>query len=524
MEESDKKEKMALVRYQVISPLIADPPQWGEWAKAIIGLSEKLWQIDEDDFRSFSPETIRRWLRLYMNGGFDALKDKGRGEQSRRKLPEEVVLEACRLKEEVPERTIEKIIRIMEEMEMVPRGLLKRSTLHRELKKRGMSMRRLAASEDTDLMRFEAHYANDLWQADMLTGPWIADPDHEGKMRRAYLFAFLDDASRLLLYGRFFFKGDLPALELVFKRAIRTYGVPRKAYFDNGKVFRSRFIRRVCAILGIRKVIFTRPYRPMGHGKIEAFNRICTSDFIAEVKASHIRTLDDLNRAFYIWMTKSYNERIHSEIGISPRQRWLKDAGRIRYVVESKLRDAFMWEDTRTPDKCGVLSIHGLKYEVSYRLARKKVCIRYDLDNPEEIEVWSDGRFQERAHPLETRAHRPPQVKRDGKDVPPALDVGKTDYLGHIVKLHEAVKEIEVTDKTNTVLNDFIEGMLDAFRKRVDPHVMDEAEIRSFFRRFGPYELDKSISVLDSILSEKPPDLHISYYLETIRDRLGGDQ
>jgi hypothetical protein len=49
-----------------------------------------------------------------------------------------------------------------------------------------MSMRRLAASEDTDLMRFEAHYANDLWQADMLTGPWIADPDHEGKMRRAW--------------------------------------------------------------------------------------------------------------------------------------------------------------------------------------------------------------------------------------------------------------------------------------------------------------------------------------------------
>ena len=76
-------------------------------------------------------------------------------------------------------------------------------------------------------------------------------------MRRSYLYAFIDDASRLLLYGRFFFKGDLPALELVFKRALQRYGKPRRVYYDNGMVFKSNHMKLLCAELGIHKPIHT---------------------------------------------------------------------------------------------------------------------------------------------------------------------------------------------------------------------------------------------------------------------------
>jgi hypothetical protein len=37
---------------------------------------------------------------------------------------------ACQLKKEVPNRSISKIIRIMDEMGMAPKGLVRRSTLH----------------------------------------------------------------------------------------------------------------------------------------------------------------------------------------------------------------------------------------------------------------------------------------------------------------------------------------------------------------------------------------------------------
>jgi hypothetical protein len=62
-----------------------------------------------------------------------------------------------------------------------------------------------------------ADYANDLWQADMLQGLWLPDPEKPGNMRRAHLYSFIDDASRLVLNGSCFFKGGLPALEFVLK-------------------------------------------------------------------------------------------------------------------------------------------------------------------------------------------------------------------------------------------------------------------------------------------------------------------
>ena len=89
-------------------------------------------------------------------------------------------------------------------------------------------MRRKAAFETQDagpnaqdLDRFEADFPNDLWQSDMLKGPWLPDPQHPGKMRQTYLFAFIDDHRRLLLYEQFFFRENLLCLELVFRRALQ---------------------------------------------------------------------------------------------------------------------------------------------------------------------------------------------------------------------------------------------------------------------------------------------------------------
>lgn len=61
----------------------------------------------------------------------------------------------------------------------------------------------------------EREHANDLWQGDMLVGPYLPDPEHPGKFRRTALFAFIDDYSRLVPYGEFFFEESLPRLKRV---------------------------------------------------------------------------------------------------------------------------------------------------------------------------------------------------------------------------------------------------------------------------------------------------------------------
>ena len=48
---------------------------------------------------------------------------------------------------------------------------------------------------------FSMQFANQLWQADTMYGPSIKQPD--GKWRKTFLIAFIDDASRVITHAEF---------------------------------------------------------------------------------------------------------------------------------------------------------------------------------------------------------------------------------------------------------------------------------------------------------------------------------
>jgi transposase InsO family protein len=515
MNEDDKIIAKALLRYQIISAYLAADPPLGQRRRMLEQLAAKTWMLESGQVVAVKAETIRYWLRRYRNGGFEALKDKPRSAAiGRQALSQELIATACQLKREVPERTIDRIIAIMENMQLAPPGLVRRSTLHRALKARGLSARKLKIADRCDLDRFEADYANDLWQSDMLQGPWLDDPAKPGKKRRTYLYAFLDDASRLLLYGRFFFKGDLPALELVFKRALQRYGRPVRVYYDNAKVYRSNHMRLICAELGIHRPIFTQRYRPMGHGKVEAFNRYCVTNFIAEVKASQIRTLDQLNEAFLAWIEEEYNQRNHSELGTSPKNRWMKDASRIQYLEEEKIRIAFLWREVRVADKTGVVRLFNKKYKVVPDLAKKKLQIRYDPERLEQIEIFFNGAFRQRAKLLQVTANRAPRqmpIVNEQREHPP------TDYLGYLTKRHQNRIKAAVGKKGHQTS---LKSFLAILSERIAAQVFDGELATEFYNTYGPFESNQLAACLDSLLRNQPANLHISFYLEHIHDQL----
>lgn len=525
MTDHDRITKKALLRFQIISAYLAASPPRGKRRQMLEHLAAKTWFLESGEVITVQPETIRYWLRMYGLGGFEALKDKPRKDKGIRAIPEELIENACRLKLEVPERSIERIISIMENMQLAPPGLLRRSTLHRALQARGLSARKLVIPDNQDLDRWQADYANDLWQADMLHGPWLPDPHGNGKMRRSYLYAFLDDASRLLLYGRFFFKGDLPALELVFKRSLQRYGKPKRVYYDNGMVFKSNHMKTVCAELGIHHPIHTKPYRPMGHGKIEAFNRFCVNHFIAEVKASSIVTLHQLNEAFIAWIGEEYNLRKHAEIGMTPKQRWAKDlsasgvegSSRIQYIEEEKLRSAFLWREKRTPDKTAVIQLFTQRYKVSPVLVKKKVEVRYDPERLDQIEIYLDGVFRQRAKPLQIEPNRAPKERLPVQQYQKPEEV--TNYLLWLTNQHKA--KIRITP-VNSKDNQTIEGFLHILREYISKEVFDENEAVAFFQTFGPFDPDQIKNALDDLLAVEPPNLHISFYLNHIQTKLMG--
>ena len=520
MTENDRILQKALLRFKIISGYLAQNPPRGQRRAMLEHLSKKQWMLETGEIVRVKPDTIRYWIRLYRNGGFEALKDKPRSDKGCRAIPKEIIDTACSLKQQVPERTIDRIIAIMENMQLAPPGLVRRSTLHRALQAKGLSQRKLKPPEKRDLDRFAADYANDLWQSDMLQGPWLPDADKKGKMRRTYLYAFIDDASRLLLYGRFFFKGDLPALELVFKRALQRYGKPVRVYYDNAKVYRANHMRLICAELNIHRPIHTKPYRPEGHGKIEAFNRFCVTNFIAELKASAIGNLDQLNEAFFAFIDIEYNRRKHSELGISPKQRWLKDASRITYVEEEKIRTAFLWRELRTADKTGVIRLFNKKYKVAPNLAKKKVEVRYDPERLDQIEIYLNGTFVQRAKPLTITPHRAPKQTLPKQH--PTTASTKTDYLGWLIKQHQDEKSIPTPDPKSDgskALSQF-SALL---RQHIDPKVFDQKLCNQFFNTYGPFDIKKINHILDTLLAVHPNNLHTAFYLEHIRYHLTGD-
>ena len=512
MSEETQQEK-ALFRFQVLSPLLALDLPRGKKRAALRELAGKTWTLQNGENLKVSEESIRRWLRLYREGGFEAIKDRPHPPQGGR-LPEDVIAAACRLKREVPERTLDRLIVILEETGEAPPGLIARSTLHRALQEKGLSRRAFTAGGKKDLARWQADYANDLWQSDLLEGPALPDPDCPDKKKKTRLYAFLDDASRRLLYGRFFFKGDLPALELTFKTALQKYGIPRFVYYDNGLVYRSGHMRIICAELGIHHPIHTKPYRPEGHGKIEAWNRFCTTNFLAEVKASSIQTLEELNRAFNAWVEEEYNRRTHTELKCSPKERWMKDVSRVRYVDEEKLRTVFLWREIRRADKCAMVSLFGEGYRVSPELAGRKVEVRYHPEHLDQVEIWLQGKFKERVRSYRSQRHRPP-IETIPQE-PDQLSREKTDYLVILTKKHEE-RNLALEGGSSAAFEEFQE----IFRARLSPDILDVGALRRFWTKFSPVDTASLSRRLDALLSTHPNSLHLSFYLERME---GGEK
>ncbi len=525
--DDDDDRAWALARYQVISAYLALEPRRGQRTALLVTLAARTWRGPHgEDFR-VAAETIRVWVRRYRAGGLERLRDKPRPRRGVSVLAPDEIERVVQLKRDVPERSLDRLLTIAEGAGVIEPGRLRRSTLHRVLAAHHLSARPPAKTADTsDLDRFEADAPNDLWQSDMLVGPWLPDPQRPGKMRRAYLYAFLDDHSRLILHGRFSFRGDLPALELVFRRCLQKWGTPRRCYYDNGQVYRSGHMRRIIAALGIYAIVFTQINRPEGHGKIEALNRLIRSAVLAELRASTITTLDELNEAFAAWAELQYNRTVHGETGEAPLDRWRRGVERVKYADEEALRQGFLWREDRTPDKTGVFSLFGVKYQT--RLGRKRIQVRFDPEALDLVELWHKDRFVERVRPFEVSTHRRPRpspAATPAKDQPRPL----VDWLGHLVArrkgeflAHEreprALVEAAVAQRAAAD-----QAIVDLLARRLDQAVFCEATVRDWLARFGPIDPAAAEQLLAGLLAHGVrKDQHITFFLDALQRQLTG--
>jgi len=137
-----------------------------------------------------------------------------------------------RLKRENPHRTGTALLRELAlSREPGPEGTpagappgLSASTLYRFLRARGLTERQLLLEKATAYKKYEAQFANQIWQSDMLFGPWVQRPGG-GKMQ-VFLQAILDDASRLIPHAQFYPHQGLDSFLDCLRQAVAARGRP----------------------------------------------------------------------------------------------------------------------------------------------------------------------------------------------------------------------------------------------------------------------------------------------------------
>ena len=185
------------------------------------------------------------------------------------------------------------------------------STLYRFLKQHGLTERQLLAPPAHK--KFEAQLSNQIWQADMLFGPYVQRPGG-GKMQ-AFLHATLDDASRLIPHAQFYPSQGLDACLDCLRQAIAARGVPVRLYIDNAKIYRSQQLARIAASLGI-SIVHTPPYQPEGRGKIERYFRTVRDQFLTNLDPKQSLSLEQLNDRLSTWIENAYHRSEHSALAL----------------------------------------------------------------------------------------------------------------------------------------------------------------------------------------------------------------
>jgi transposase len=263
----EAKQRIAQFRFAVIADFMgARKLSKQERKRLLMEKSASEWDIPHSGRSHISRSTIKRWIRLYEKSGgrIESLYPDERDDRGKtRAIDEETALALVNLKREFKGASLPVILREARQRKMLPMNFRAGyATIYRLFKRHGV------LNEDTvniDRRRFEADLANDIWQSDCMHGP---KADVEGKMRKTYLFAFIDDMSRLIVHAEFYLHERLDFYTDAFIKALSKRGLPRKLYIDNAPAFRSHHLAHATASLGIA-LIHSKPYQPEGRGKIE---------------------------------------------------------------------------------------------------------------------------------------------------------------------------------------------------------------------------------------------------------------
>lgn len=359
----------------------------------------------------FTWRTIETWLWIYKKGGVDRLKNRPRSDKGKlRKVSAEHLSEA--IGQVLGEFRNERYNKMMIYRRCIERGVLSmrecsQTSFYRLVREYDL-LTPASKTDNKKRLAFSKEYANEMWQLDTMFGPYVKNGRTSTQVK---LIAFIDDASRIIPHGEFFFSENTDNLVTTFRSALYKRGIPQTLYVDNGAIYTGAEINQICGRIGT--VLCHTPVRDgAAKGKIERFFRTVRDQFL--LRELDLSSLSKLNDQFRDWVENEYNTRIHGILKMKPVDRFGMDLERIRFLDPMAANDElFFFEEDRSVRKNNTFQINNKYYEAPRDLRGRKIQVRFNRAAPKRIIVFYKGERMGEAAKLDFLSNdRPPSLDK----------------------------------------------------------------------------------------------------------------
>ena len=380
-----ERERWARLRFAVVGPLLAAPPQTGELRAAIAALAAQSWRhpVSGEPVR-FGFSTVERWYYLARRAGADpvrALRSRRRVDAGRhRRLSERLRAQLHALYQAHSSWSVQLHVdnlAVLAAKDPALGPMPSYATVRRYLQVNGMRRRTGRVRRDTpgaeaaerhlatrEVRSFELAHVNALWHADFHVGSRRV-VDARGRWQQVHLLGILDDYSRLCCHAQWYLTEDAERFVHGLSQALQKRGLPRALLTDNGGAETAAEVTEGLARLGIVHET-TLPYSAYQNAKQENWWSVVEGRLLAMLDGVEPLTLDTLNRATLAWVEGEYQRRVHHELGCAPIERFRQGPDVARACPDAEtLRRTFRARTTRVQRRSdGTCTVLGTRFEV----------------------------------------------------------------------------------------------------------------------------------------------------------------
>jgi len=392
-------ERWARLRFSIVGPLLASPPEPGGLRGEIERLAEKPWRhpITGRPIH-FGFSTIERWYHQARRARTDpvgVLRRKIRRDAGRQGAISEALGEKLREQYGAHPNWSYQLhydnlaAQVRTDPQLGP--LASYSTLRRFMHRAGLLRRRRLSNRTTlgaqraearfahrEVRSFEAEHVHALWHLDFHQGSRkIVTAAGEWITPRA--LGVLDDRSRLACHVQWYLAETAETLTHGLSQAFQKRALPRSLMTDNGAPMTAAETSAGLRRLGILHRL-TLPYSAYQNAKQEVFWAQLEGRLLAMLEGVEDLSLALLNEATQAWVEMEYQRRVHAETGQTPLERCLAGPEVGRPAPDSAaLRLAFTTEQRRTQRRSdGTVTLAGRRFEIPARYRPlRRVCLRY---------------------------------------------------------------------------------------------------------------------------------------------------